>query len=127
MKILFNRNISEVRVYEKALHYSELVVSTGKIRVGRKFGIIPIYEKIHGLFWWIDGEYWGTIEDYNKRETSYVEGDTFFKRPHCEIWLNNGEHHEQYFKTVDELYKYVEELKSSAPHITLTTTTETDE
>jgi hypothetical protein len=51
MKILFSNNITEIRVYEKARHYSDLVFGTGKRKIGTKWGIFPIYEKIEGLFY----------------------------------------------------------------------------
>jgi hypothetical protein len=115
MKILFNNNISEVRVYEKSLHRSGYEITWGKILVGRKFGIVPIFKKVYGLFSW--HEYIGTIEDYCKDNKMYFENGEFYYKPFCQIWLNNGKCHELFFDTVEELSNYVDELKLLAPHI----------
>jgi hypothetical protein len=124
MKILFNSNISEVRVFQKAKYYSSLCFGLGKRKIGRRFGIFPVYEKCSALFYDWGGDYWGELEDYNsldrKTYVEVVDGEgRFYYKPHCTIYLNGGTHHEVYFETVDELTEYVNELKSVAEHIIL--------
>jgi hypothetical protein len=121
MKILFNRHITEIRVREKAQHWSSLTYGIGKRQVGTIFGIFPRYETVEGLFGGLyDDKYWGTIEEYNTPDrNTYFENGEFYCKPHCVICMSNGTQHTVYFKTVAELTAYADELKSIAPHITL--------
>jgi hypothetical protein len=118
--IIYNNNISQVKVYRKSKYYSSLEFRTGRKKVGTKFWIIPIYQKVEALFYDWAGEYWGTVEEYNTgdRETFFEDGVCYYK-PHCSIYLNNGKHEDVYFDTVEKLDAYVEELKNLAPHIIL--------
>jgi hypothetical protein len=118
MKIVFNSNITEIRVYPKARYYSDLALRNGLVFKGRKYLIFPIYERKEGLFRRWDGEYWGSIDDYNTKDRkSYVEDGEFYSKPHYELHMNNGKHHEVYFETVEELNEAVNGLKNMAPHI----------
>jgi hypothetical protein len=119
MKVLFNKNISQINVYEKSQHYSDLVFKRGKRQIGTKWGIFPIYEMVEGLFYYWDDEYWGTIEEYNSKGETYFEGGVFYQRPHCVIYTTGGQSNKVYFKTTNELLEYVDELKSLAPHVIL--------
>jgi hypothetical protein len=119
MKILFSNNITEIRVYEKARHYSDLVFGTGKRKIGTKWGIFPIYEKIEGLFYHWSNDYWGTVEEYNTQIDTFYEDGLFYKKPCCEIHLCSGQLHTKYFETVEELHKYVDKIKWNSPHIIL--------
>jgi hypothetical protein len=119
MKVLFNKNISQINVYEKSRHFGDLVFSTGKRRIGTKWGIFPIYETIEGLFNHWSEEYWGTVEEYNAKGNTYFEDGKFYKRPHCIIHTNSGKENTIYFGTTNELLQYVDELKSLAPHVIL--------
>ena len=117
MKVLFNNNISQVNVYEKSRHYCDLSFKKGKKQIGTKWGIFTVYEEVEGLFfWWGDG-YWGTVEEYNRDRETYFEDGEFYKKPHCIIHTNSGKENIVYFKTTEELHKYVDELKNLAPHI----------
>ncbi len=120
MKILFTNNISEIRVFEKYQEWdNSYYIDLGKKRVGTRFFIFPIYEKVKGLFYYYDDNYYCTIEEYNNDITKrkYIEDGKFYHYPHCTIYMNSGEKHDVYFKTKDELYDYVNELKKGSSHI----------
>ncbi len=119
MKILFNNNISQINVYEKSRHFSDLVFKRGAKRIGTKLGILPVYETVEGLFYHWDDEYWGTVEEYNAEGTNYFEDGKFYERPHCVIYTTGGQSNKVYFKTTKELHNYVGELASLAPHVIL--------
>lgn len=115
--IVFNHAITKIRVYLK-LENDNRVVYNKKIRIGWKWGIIPVYktEKWVRRFW--SDKDISSIEDYNKISTeSYVEGDTVYYKPHCDIYLNDKSKYSKYFETEDELQEYVNELASLASHI----------
>lgn len=115
--IVFNYAITKIRVHPK-LENDNRVVYNKKIRIGWKWGIIPVYKTekwVKG--WWGDNDI-SSVEDYNKIATkSYVEGDTAYYKPHCDIYLNDTSKYSKYFETEDELKEYVKELSSLAPHI----------
>jgi hypothetical protein len=119
MKVLFTNNISEVYVHEKTGVWDiELSVKNGKRKVGTVLGIFPKYERCYGVYHWWDNEYWGTIEEYNKKSTDkYIEGEGFYYKPHCIIVSNSGEKNKVIFETVEELLSYVEDLKKIGDHI----------
>lgn len=58
MKILFNSNIAEVRVFNKARYSNSLWYGTGKRKIGRRLGIFPVYEKADAIFYKWDNDYW---------------------------------------------------------------------
>jgi hypothetical protein len=119
MEIIFNSNITRIKVYKKAicLHYQ---VKAYKNKIGVKYLFIPIYEEIKGVYkFWTD-KYVCDLIDFNKKSEDYFfENDGFYYKPHVEIYTNDGGKREKFFKTVEELNEYVEELKSLAPHIIL--------
>ena len=121
MKVLFNNNISEVYVHEKTEVWDiDLSVRNGRRVVGTILGIIPKYEKCYGVFHWWDDEYWGTVEEYNKKSKErYIENGKFYYKPYCLIVSNSGEKNKVIFKTVKELTVYVEKLKTIGEHIVL--------
>jgi hypothetical protein len=120
MKILFNNHISQINVYEKSLHYSDLVFKRGARQVGTKFGIFPVYETVEGLFSHWSDDYWGTVEEYNTSDrNTYFEDGEFYVKPHCIIYTTGGKSNTVYFKTVKGLLNYVDELKSLAPNVIL--------
>jgi hypothetical protein len=119
MKILFNSNITEIRVFEKAIHHSCLTYDTAKVRIGTKWLVFPVFETKEGFFEddIFGTAYWGSVEDYNTEERkTFFEAGKFYYKPHCEIHMNNGKFHEVYFDTVDELTEYVKDLQRNAPH-----------
>ena len=124
MKIVFNSNITEVRVFpDRSLRFdTSLYLGKGRVKIGTKFGIFPVYKRVEGLFHSWSQNYWGTIEEYNKEysKNRFVtpEGEFYYK-PHCSIHMNNGKFHDVFFDTDEELNKYVDELKGLAPHIIL--------
>ena len=119
MTILFTNNISEVYVHEKTGVWDiELSVKNGRRKVGTILGIFPKYEKCYGVFHWWDNEYWGTVEEYNKKsKNEYIEEDRFYYKPHCIIVSNSGERNKVIFETIEELLSYVEDLKKVGEHI----------
>lgn len=121
MKVLFNNNISEVYVHEKTEVWDiDLSVRNGRRKVGTILGIFPKYEKCYGVFHWWDDEYWGTVEEYNKKSKErYIENGKFYYKPYCLIVSNSGEKNKVIFKTVKELTVYVEKLKTIGEHIVL--------
>lgn len=50
-------------------------------------------------------------------KNSYHEDDVIYYKPHCVIHTADKNNQEIYFETVEELDKYVDELKAQAPHI----------
>jgi hypothetical protein len=118
MKVLFNNNISEVYVYEKEYVFEGLSIKNGKRKVGTVLGIFPKYERCYGVYHWWDNEYWGTIEEYNKKSTDkYIEEERFYYKPHCIIVSNSGEKNKVIFETVELLLSYVEDLKKLGDYI----------
>lgn len=115
--IVFNHAITKIRVYPK-LENDNRVVYDKKIRIGWNWGIIPIYKTEKWVKKWWDNNDIGTVEEYNiESTTSYVNGDTVYYKPHCDIHLNDKSKYSKYFETKDELQEYVKELSSLAPHI----------
>jgi hypothetical protein len=103
MKI-FKDQIVKICSYEKALnlHYS---ISETKVKVGFcKYEI----KKTIGSFLWGDGSI--VLEDYKLSDDSYIENDKVFLKPHCDIFLSNGEKEVKYFETKEELKSFVDEL-----------------
>jgi len=121
MKVLFTNNISEVYVHEKTEVWDiDLSVRNGRRKVGTILGIFPKYEKCYGVFHWWDDEYWGTVEEYNKKSKErYIENGKFYYKPYCLIVSNSGEKNTVIFETVKELTVYVEKLKTIGEHIVL--------
>ena len=80
----------------------------------------PIYE-IHdkgvveeGAF--SDNKFY-TMEEFSKWKKTYIEDDKFYLKPHCRIFFANNANEDVFFETVEELNKYVDELKNNGPHI----------
>jgi hypothetical protein len=118
MKILFNNNISSISVFEKSRYYGSFIVKNGRRKIGTRFGIFPVYEKIYGIFGRYSEGFLYTIEDFNKGTKYYVEeNDGIYYRPYCNISMNNGNTESIYFSTVSELKDYIEKIKEKSNHI----------
>jgi hypothetical protein len=120
MNIIFNSAISNVRVYSKIENYdiSYEVKKNFKVVVGRKFLIIPIFKTIPNAVvnhW--NNKFICSVEDF-KGVKSFIEDDTIYYKPHCKIFFGNGSQ-EIFFETIEELDKYVNDLKIFAPHIVI--------
>ena len=120
MNIVFNSSISNVRVYPKIKNYdlSYEVKKNFKVVVGRKFLIIPIFKNIPNAvvnYW--SNKFICSVEDFQGVK-SFIENDTFYYKPHCIIFFGNGSQ-EVFFETIEELDKYVNDLKIFAPHIVI--------
>jgi hypothetical protein len=120
MNIIFNHAITNVRVHPKleAWYTSYKLIHNYKRRIGYKFLLIPIYEKIPKAiikgFW--PEEFVCSADEFNHSKI-YLDGETFYYKPHCTLWLNNKSNQEIFFDTVEDLNKYVDNLISMAPHI----------
>ncbi len=124
--IIFNSNITRVNVHKKykpnRFESSLKYVAVYRKKVGRKFLFFPIYEIVYhavirtgGVF--DSGEdFVCELKDYES-EYYYFEDGILYEKPHCTIFMNDGKSREVHFNTVDELDKFVEDLKSKAPHI----------
>ena len=120
--IIFNHAITAIYVYRKYKYYSFLsyrICHDFKMKVGKRFGIFPKYEKItcvvrtNGLF---HEEFCCHLEDF-KHDNLYIENGVIYENPHCTIVMNNDNKKVVYFDTVEELETFVEELQAKAPHI----------
>jgi len=124
MNIIFNNAISNVRVFPKDKNWDNglMVVNNHKRKIGTKYLIIPIYEIVPNAVVdrWVgygDG-YYSTVEEFNQTsEKCYIEDNTIYYKPHCTIFYNNKGSEDVFFKTVEELNLYVDELKLIGPHI----------
>lgn len=124
MNIIFHRAISNVRVYPKSenwdLNWHHKVVYNYKRKIGRKFLFFPIYE-IHdkgvveeGAF--SDNKFY-TMEEVSKWKKTYIENDKFYLKPHCTIFYGHKGSQDIFFETVEELNKYVDDIKNHGTHI----------
>ena len=111
MNIIFNNAISNI-----------IVLNNFKRKIGTKYLVIPIYEIVpnavideHAGF---SGEYYCTVEEFNQTsEKSYIEDNKIYYKPHCTIFFGMKGYQDVYFKTVEELNNYVEDLKKLGSHI----------
>lgn len=124
MNIIFHRAISNVRVHPKSenwdLNWHHKVVYNYKRKIGRKFLFFQTYE-IHdkgvieeGPF--SDNKFY-TMEEVSTWKNTYIENDKFYLKPHCCIFFGGKGREDIFFETVEELNKYVDELKNNGPHI----------
>jgi len=124
--IIFNSNITRVSVFPKykpnRFECSLKFVEDYKKKVGSKFLFFPVYEIVPqavintgGVF---DSgeEFVCELKDY-KSDYYYFEDGVLYEKPHCTIYMNDGSNREVHFDKVDGLIKFVEGLKSQAPHI----------
>lgn len=119
MNILYVHGITRVSVYKKA-EYQQLnfkLVSNFKKRVGYKFLIFPIYENIgESVINYWSGEFYSTAKDF-RHSKIFLENGKFYHKPHCLIYMSDKSSKDVYFNDVEELNKYVYELKLIAPNI----------
>ena len=126
MNIIFHKAISNVRVYPKSenwdLNWHHKVVYNYKRKIGKKFLFFPIYE-IHdkgvveeGAF--SDNKFY-TMEEVSKWEKTYIEDDKFYLKPHCTIFYGHKGAQDIFFEAVEELNKYVDDLKNHGTHIVI--------
>ncbi len=124
MNIIFHRAITNIRVYPKSenwdLNWHHKVVYNYKRKIGRKFLFFPIYE-IHdkgvveeGAF--SDNKFY-TMEEVSKWKKTYIENDKFYLKPHCTIFYGHKSNEDVFFETVEELNKYVDNIKNNGTHI----------
>jgi hypothetical protein len=124
--IIFNSNIARVTIHLKyqphTFESSLELVKNFKKKIGRKFLFFPVYEIIPEAVVNTGGVFLDTrefvceLKDY-KSDYYYFEDGVLYEKPHCVIHTNDKHSKEVHFKTVDELRKFVDELKSKAPHI----------
>lgn len=93
------------------------IVKNFRKKVGRKFLFFPIYENIGEcvVTWWSE-EFYSTAKDF-KHSKIFLENGKFYHKPHCSIYMNDKSSKDVYFNTVEELEKYVYELKALATNI----------
>jgi hypothetical protein len=106
--IIFNHGIVRILVRKKSQNLYWSVVTK---KVGPWFG--PKIEKKFVQRLWEEPI---PIEDA-KWNSSYIEDDEIYYKPHCIIYMTDKSNKEVYFETEEELTKYVDELKEKAPHI----------
>jgi hypothetical protein len=124
--IIFNSNIARVTIFRKRSPHkfecSLKLVENFKKKVGRKFLFFPVYEIIQEAVVNTGGVFSDTrefvceLKDY-KSDYYYFEDGVLYEKPHCVIHTNDKHSKEVHFETVEELEKFVDELKSKAPHI----------
>ena len=124
MNIIFNNAISNVRVFPKNKDFNTglKVVNNYKRKIGTKYLVIPIYEIVPNAVVdrWAGFEpgYYSTVEEFNQTsEKCYIEDNTIYYKPHCTIFFGIKGYQDVYFKTVEELNNYVEDLKKLGSHI----------
>lgn len=108
MKIIFNHAITRLYVKKKSINWYYSIVTK---KVGPLFGKKVEKKFVHEAFCSLrplDEITW---------KNSYVEDDTVYWKPYCIICTSDNRETEIYFETEQELIKYVDELKSKAPHI----------
>ena len=120
MNILYVHGITRVSVHKKIEDWQRnfKLVSNFKRRVGYKFLIFPIYENLGESVlrgWWSE-EFYSTAKDF-KHSKIFLENGKFYHKPHCSIYMNDKSNKDVYFNTVEELEKYIYELKAFAPNI----------
>ena len=119
MDILYVHGITKVSVFNKIKDWESKfeIVKSFKRKVGKKFLFFPIYEDLGEwvVTWW-SGKFVSTVKDF-KHSEMFIEDGVFYHKPHCSIYMNNKSRKDVYFETVEELNKYVYELKSLAPNI----------
>jgi hypothetical protein len=115
---IFTHAITSISVFPKSENYSRRVYSRKK-RIGWDWrSIIPIYETKYYVYNWWSDEKISTVEEYNSiAKKSYVEDNIVYHKPHCRIFMNDKTNQDVFFETEGELYAYVENLTSMAPHI----------
>ena len=119
MDILYIHGITKVSVFRKFRCW-ELrlkIVKNFRKKVGRKFLFFPIYEDLGECVvnHWSEN-FVSTVEEFKSTEV-FIEDGVFYYKPHCSIYMNNNSKKNIYFEKVEELNKYVNELKSIAPNI----------
>ena len=125
--VIFNSNIARVTIHRKhrpnMFECSLELVENFKKKIGRKFLFFPIYEIVPqavvrggGIFSRDTYEFVCELKDY-KSEYYYFENGVLYEKPHCVIHTNDKHSKEVHFESVEELEKFVEDLKSKAPHI----------
>ncbi len=124
--IIFNSNITRISIHQKykphRFECSLRYVENYKKRIGRKFLFFPVYEIVPhavintGGVFSSEEEFVCELKDY-KSDYYYFEDGVLYEKPHCNIRMNDGSNKDVHFETVEELTKFVNNLKSQAPHI----------
>ncbi len=120
MEIAYIHGITKIRVFKKPIYSgcSYSVKENYKRRIGRKYLIFPIYETIELAVVYSN---WGEKYVYRPSEFDnkkiFLEDKILYYYPHCTIYFNNQSSRDVFFKTQDELYKYVQNLRDQAPHL----------
>ena len=106
--VIFHHGIIRIIVREKQRYnYAKIITQ----RVGPLFG-----KKTEKKFY---KELWSSPVPIEEVELNngYIDGDSIYWYPNCVIKMSDGGEKCVYFKTVADLEKFVDELKSKAPHI----------
>ncbi len=112
--ILFKNNITRLSVQPKH-EVRNSRIGTKRKRVGFKYGFIPVYEKKPALYHW--GEFRCFIEDFNE-PNQYIEDDKVYYQPHVDIYMNDRTYSSTvYFKTVEEMEDYANQILKDNPYI----------
>lgn len=120
MNILFNKAISEVAIYPKRVVHNTYDIRKSVIFIDSFIlFIIPVFKKISNAVVTEYGRRYICKADEFTHEKMYLENGIFYFKPHCEIILNTKKRHSVFFDTIEELNIYIENLTSSAPHITI--------
>jgi hypothetical protein len=111
--ILFKNNITRLSLHPKH-KISNTRVDIKLKRVGFKYGFIPVYEKKPAVYSW--GEFLYFVDDFNE-PNQYIEDGKVYMVPHIDIYMNDGYCESVYFKTIEEMNNYANEIKKDNPHI----------
>lgn len=112
--ILFTSNITRIRKTPLEISYDYEIRNKTKI-VGFKYGIIPIFKKIKGVFN-VFGGFYCLVEDF-KEKNFYILNDVIYHKPYCTIWMNDKSSTYVHFKTIEEMDFFVENITSQFPNI----------
>ena len=111
--ILFKNNITRLSLQPKHKILNTRVGTKLK-RVGFKYGFIPVYKNKPAVYSW--GEFLYFVDDFNE-PNQYIEDGKVYMIPHIDIYMNDGYCESVYFKTIEEMNNYANEIKKDNPHI----------
>lgn len=121
--IIFTNNITqiEIQLKNKPWNPKYFIKKNYKNRIGYKHLVFPVYEiikeaVIHKGF--SENYFACELDKFNEyQKNQYFEDGILYDKPHCIIYLTDGNRQTIYFDTNNELDKYVTELKNANKHI----------
>jgi hypothetical protein len=105
--ILINQAIVSLTINYK-LESKRFVIDRKRVVVGRKLGIIPIFEEKDYVFQY-NGEPFSSVENFTSARLYIEDGRVYFK-PHCVIHMSDKTEHRVFFEDTGSLWKYKDDL-----------------